>query len=397
MVSGKEKNMNKKVFVNVILFIFISLVFNKDVLSWTEETHMNLSKYSAESSVISEDKDDYLKNLGFDKGLKEYFTWGNDSKKIRNWIATGANLEDKRTSVLPVYGAMRSVNHFHNPLKSAEDADPLKTWENAGLDDWVLFLHYTGQSSLLWAQDGSNQQDFPEEDWSWKKVREKYYYALISVTDEDRQMNFAQTFRGLGHQMHLIQDAAQPDHVRNDAHPEDSLGLTFAIGFEKWAGKEFSELDKLKSFAPVPIFPEVPLNISYNGLAPITQFIDTDQYDGTNPSTSLATGIAEYTNANFFSDNTIFAAEKYSTDDSHYFPYPKKASTNLQDFIDENLLPETIVAEDGVEDVTFYIKKESDGETINHFVRPIYFAREDILNSTVPSSVIPACPESITL
>lgn len=27
-------------------------------------------------------------------------------------------------------------------------------------------------------------------------------------------------FRGLGHQIHLIQDMAVPEHVRNDAHPE---------------------------------------------------------------------------------------------------------------------------------------------------------------------------------
>ncbi|HDZ62034.1 MAG TPA: hypothetical protein ENH40_02675 [Nitrospirae bacterium] len=94
--------MNKQIFVSVTLFILFSLVFGKEALSWIEETHMNLSKYSAESSVISEDKDDYLKNLGFDKGLGEYFTWRNATDNIRNWIANGANLEDKRTSVFPL-------------------------------------------------------------------------------------------------------------------------------------------------------------------------------------------------------------------------------------------------------------------------------------------------------
>ncbi len=359
--------MKKLFLIGITLFLFFISIAYKEAFSWEPTTtHWNMSLYAAESSVLSKDKGDYLRNLGFENGIGEYLKWGNYEKEIKYWIAEGVNLEDERTSVLPTYGTMRSVNHFHNPLEQSP-------WTNAGLDDWVLLLHYTGRSSLLWAQDGANQEDYVGGDWSWKKVREKYYYALIAVTDEDRRMNFAQTFRGLGHQMHLIQDAAQPDHVRNDAHPEDSLGLTYGTGFEKWAGEEFSNLDRLKAFAPTPAQPDVALNVSYNNLVPITQFLDTDQYNGTNPTTGLAQGIAEYTNANFFSDDTIFSAERYSTGHRHYFPYPNRGSTDLQSYIDGTKPPETVTARDGTTDTGIWISKTADGESIGHFLRPSFW------------------------
>ena len=222
--------MNKRIIIVLALITLFSFTFYKEVFSWTEGTHRNLSEYAAESSVLDKNNGDYLRNLGFARGLKEFLKWGDDNKEIKDWLATGAELEDKKDLLFPLFGTTRSFNHFHNPLRS---------WDNAGLDDTAFGKSYTGQSSLLWAQDGANQENFPGGDWSWQRIREYYYLALTSTTDAVRQEYFARVFRGLGHQMHLIQDAAQPDHVRNDAHPEDTLGLTYGIGFEKWTGKKF--------------------------------------------------------------------------------------------------------------------------------------------------------------
>jgi len=76
-------------------------------------------------------------------------------------------------------------------------------------------------------------------DWSWESIKDYYYFAFTSPTEAERQQYFARTFRGLGHQMHLIQDATVPDHVRNDVHPEDSMGWGYDVGFEKWARKDY--------------------------------------------------------------------------------------------------------------------------------------------------------------
>jgi hypothetical protein len=386
--------MKKIIFAAIAFFILFTFILDEDALSWDEErNHMDFSRFAAEKSILRQcqeseiEKCAYLKNLGFEKGLEEPLLW-NATKTIMDWIAEGARLEDSATTSQLVCGGARSYNHFHNPLKQ---------WEFAGLDEYVLnlcppfilippFRHVTGESSLLWAQNGGNQQNFQERDWSWQKVRDYYYLALISRTDSERQANFAKTFRGLGHQMHLIQDAAQPDHVRNDAHPEDPVLKKNQFGsffFESWAKDRFATLKNLKSFfnnfSLNPLFPDVSLNISRNGLAPITQFLDTDQYSKDNASqffqtglaTSLTIGIAEYTNANFASDDTIFTEDKL-VDDKHYFPYPRKSSTDLQTYIGQNKLPETVMGEDNIPDTGFWIKKGADGEQIEHFVRPGY-------------------------
>ena len=347
--------------IAVSISILLNFTLSKNASSWPERTHQDLSGLAAKNCVLDKNKGDYLQHLGFEFGLDESFKWNEIKKTLTEWIEEGANLEDKSDPLFPAFGTTRSVNHFHNPRKP---------WTQAGLDDWFI-LHYTGESSLVWSQDGARQQTYIEGDWSWQKTREYYYLAVTATTESERQTNFAKTFRGLGHQIHLIQDAAQPDHVRNDAHPEDTLGLKYGIGFEKWAGEN---RNFVKTLAANPILSGVPLNVSYGGLTPISQFLDAEQYDGTNPSLTLSQGIAEYTNANFFSDDTAFSAERYSTDHRHYFPYPKKSSTDLDDYLAWNKLPETVTSEDGVPDTAFWIKKIGDGETVEHFLKPIYLS-----------------------
>jgi len=344
--------MRKLTSIGVFLFI---LIFSKYALSWDDGvTHKDLSRYAAESSTLSKDKGDYLRNIGFNKGLnKDELVWNGGKRSIKEWLASGAELEDSPLS--------RSFNHFHNPLK---------LWSQAGLDDWFVF-HLTGKSSLLWAQDGSYQQSSVNEDWSWQKTREYFYTALTSINEPLRQENFAKTFRGLGHQMHLLQDSAVPDHVRNDAHPEDAIfgKVNINIYFESWAKSEQQRIIDLASDPNLFISPTVSFNVSYNGLVPITQLYDAEEYNGTNPSTSLTQGLSEYTNANFFSDDTIFAAERYSPDHRHYFPYPKRSSTDLQNYLAGTKPKETVVAEDGTTDTGIWISKNADGENVSHFVK----------------------------
>jgi hypothetical protein len=90
--------------------------------------------------------------------------------------------------------------------------------------------------------------------------------------------------------MHFIQDAAQPDHVRNDVHPLDAFWVYNWFGslfFESWAAKNPGTIEAL---AATPVFPAIDLTIAGHGLAAISQLIDTDQYDGVMPTNSLAQG-----------------------------------------------------------------------------------------------------------
>lgn len=131
----------------ITVTLLIALVVN--AFAWDNKvTHKYLSKIAAEKSLMGHSN--YLKDLGFSKGLEEHI----NGKEVFLWIQDGGYSEDEPLT--------RSFNHFHNPLKA---------WDQAGLDDWIVF-HLTGKSSLLWAQDGSYQRSSVNEDWSLEKTRE---------------------------------------------------------------------------------------------------------------------------------------------------------------------------------------------------------------------------------
>jgi len=343
--------------------LLISFNFGRFATAWdNEKTHKDLSSFAADNSVLSRTKGDYLLNFGFTEELDQLFKWNNIEKTAKEWIRDGAYDEDAWTGVTVMLATSRWTNHFHNPLKP---------WEEAGLTDIQ-----TGKSSLLWAQDASYQEGFLLGDWSWSTVRACYDLALTSASAADREAFFAMVFTGLGHQMHHIQDMSQPDHVRNDAHPWGK-NTTGNFNLEAWAAEHSDIISKLATTPAVPTLSLEPstysLDPSYNSqnLTPIALFTDTDQYKGVSPSIALSQGIAEYTNANFASPHTIFT-EDYPISNIHYFPYPRKSSTDIQDYINQNKLPETKEAEDGVVDTGFWIKKTGDGENIAHFVKPTY-------------------------
>ena len=316
--------------INPLFMLVVFILFpTKDVIGWDyKTTHKDMSTKAVEKSVLSGAGGDYLKNLGFDKGIEEEFTWEGPLKTVKEWIEDGGEKEDAGNIFTAYY-----YNHFHNPLLS---------WDQAGLK--TVYPLINGESSLLWAQDTSNP-------WSWQKARDYYYLALTISTDIQRSENFAKTFKGLGHLIHLIQDAVQPAHVRNDQHPLDDIGIISQ--FEYWAKNPDNQNDIL-SFMSNPIFPAVSLSTPIESYIPISQFWDTDQYNGNNPPIGTAIGISEYINANFFSENTIFADA---------FPYPAWSSVvEYDEIIDTN-----------TGEVRTYLKKTGDGEVIQHLAAARWF------------------------
>lgn len=139
-----------------ILFICY-LVFHGESLSWTEQTHIMLSEHAAENTVIDYSFTDYLiNNLGFKRGVEEVLTGvdageKNVSKEVFWWLGHGGLQEDRPGNWYDYIldKPSRSLNHFHNPTYSWNE------WSQAGLDDWVGVINYTGESSVLWAQDGT--------------------------------------------------------------------------------------------------------------------------------------------------------------------------------------------------------------------------------------------------
>jgi hypothetical protein len=309
--------MRGKALANLVLCALVLLYPAQRILAWDQETHVAIT---GRASAVS-DFNGIVPALGLPRpDMKISGTDSRGKSKIQSiteWVQAGSNFEDDGNLFTG-----RFYNHFHNPICQAPWTGCTPPWPDAGLDDSILLIPLIGESALRWAQDA---QTNPE--WSWQGVRQYYYNALTAPSDVDRDRFFAQTFEGVGHIVHLVQDMSAPAHARNDAHPLDGIGL--GGGLETWAISRDGRTKVAAFLDQPPIVPPFPQGPPVEGLVPITQFWDTDRYDGTAATLSEVSdpkiGLAEYTNANYFSDDTIAAP----AGDRHHFDWP---SININDY-----------------------------------------------------------------
>jgi len=301
-------------------------------------THAEIAVRAAQPGVSR--LDDILKiELSLAQGAKQVIL----ELPIERHLGEGAADEDAPYR--------RSLNHFH---------DPLLPWEAAGL---TIGGTQVGQSSVLWQQNDA-QPEFRVGApvavaaggglWSWRNTRDHYVRALTSEQRRDRDRAFADTFRGLGHLTHLIQDASVPAHARNDAH------LVFE-GYEAWVdamrrggqnrdGRSRRVIfDRLLGRPPINPVDEILQPGLGAAPVPIARLIDADVFDGLSPVglTGRRQGLAEYANGNFVSDDTIFQD----------FTLPRR----------ESLDPVGFLAPEGSAQRRFF-SKMGEGEPVPHFL-----------------------------
>lgn len=259
-------------------------------------THEELTRASSKRSSIDEVlKDD----LGLVGGVRTAFR----GRLLEDWLVQGAARED----AFP-----RFLNHFHNPLAS--------DWAQAGLGSTV------GQSAIRWAQNAA--QAVPS--WSWSDTRRAYFEALTLESNTDRDGRLGATFEGIGRQTHLVQDAASPGHARNDPHLLYNYETLIDDVLERQTSVFQGWMDVGADGVPDADW----RSLDSNPLAPIAiaRLIDTDRYSGSNPAvtTEALIGLAEYTNANFFSEDRVFTESDLNP--QARFPYPKRSSVVEQAF-----------------------------------------------------------------
>lgn len=297
----------KKIFLIIIFLIF----FAGKASSLEKATHEFINENVAKQNWF----DSHLKtNLGLKDGIKELL----NGKQILKWLADGGRTEDE-----PAYS--RSLNHFH---------DPLKSWNSAGFKG-------TFKSSVIWAQDQGWVGSQFGGDWSWKKARNSFYKGLTGSSKTERDTNLADVFRAIGQVMHLVEDASVPAHVRNDTHVYlEPFGIKIGkFHYEAWVEKNHGNLN----LNPLS-FDKSILSLTPESSAPIpiANIIDTNQYksDGSNPNVTIGSiiGLSEFTNANFFSEGTIFKN----------YPHPRKENTTAK-LVEQ-------YAKDGKTDKVWYIQ-----------------------------------------
>ena len=256
-------SLKKRVILTAIFYLFaiFHLSIPENLYALNVKTHRIINEHISKNVFSGFSLNIYLKDqLGMPKGYDEKI----NNKEVFLWISEGGEREDKD---------LRPLNHFHNPIT------------NRGLTSFDY-------SALSWATLPAGTQS--PESYSWNDVRFCYYNALTYKDRFSRDINYARTFRGIGQVMHLLQDMSVPAHTRNDPHVPLLGGNDDYEGcFMKTAMPPISSYTP-KSFNPVSSFPLTVQNL-----------FDTDQFTGANPDITMqsAIGLAEYTNANFLSED----------------------------------------------------------------------------------------------
>jgi hypothetical protein len=215
---------------------------------------------------------------------------------VARLIACGAMFEDFPALSLQ----SRPVNHFFNPLNGS----PLTCLgAQIGLlnsPDWAL---------------GVNPPSYQQN--SYANARDYFENALTTSNSQSvRDESWGKTFQSIGQVIHHLQDMAQPQHVRNDAHADVlGEGSTFPCLHASRFERDTTLDDRLASLAQTAMSSAVtPVYPAYPTVFATPRAFWTGGVAGT--------GIADYTNANFVSAGTNFCGTGYAPTPNDDFPQP---------------------------------------------------------------------------
>jgi hypothetical protein len=278
--------MKKRFFPTITLIAALAmpaLAYNDRV------THRDLSVIATQKSQMYLDRE-IMMALGYLPAQQQRFRYYGSSGRVR----MGARLMTL-ADVLGE-GAVREdigdapKNHFYDPVHE-RPATVLGLSGGAKMSwQWMLEPEeYDGQNNSL--RDALEQL----------RLRLTYTDGTAQQAYDQRELAGGNLLLSLGHAMHHMQDMAQPQHVRNDAHLEDIPGWEFLTPvnplhnpsrYEKFTSSR-ERRDRIKSLAQAgsPVFPGSP-----------AFKIKRDFW-----TNSADTGIAETVNRDFVSQGTNFA------------------------------------------------------------------------------------------
>ncbi len=204
---------------------------------------------------------------------------------IEALVSFGADWEDSRS-------IFQATRHFYNPV------------------DGSKLLPSIGATSPDWALEDNGLKD--GQLFSYRLMRRNMLRALTEERKTERDISWGMAFQTLGHVMHHIQDMAQPQHVRGDAHCDASYPCLVPGALFGFYGPSVYERRVEKSMPPYGNYPTVYSNNNS------TIFTSARKFWATNPpgGQSSGKGIAEFTNRSFISAGSNF-------DKPNLFPSPR--------------------------------------------------------------------------
>lgn len=261
------------------------------------------------------------------------------SLSVQNWLIRGAIREDDvrypfykrkescdvvRPDSDPHGEMMRVFNHFYDPVYDESLAGG-NLFETKSVN-WALGLQDSFAAVPLHNTSRDNHFSYADARHNmWLALTDQRSAATLPYTAAARQTDatnrlyrWATVFRSLGDVVHLLQDGAQPQHVRRDAHSPVNSHARQA--YEDYTNRRVT----IPANGPVPangnsylagfyrlderVRPPPPVIGSYATpmfSTPLRFFSTRLQGDGPEISTLTRHGLMDYTNRGFFTAGTL--------------------------------------------------------------------------------------------
>jgi hypothetical protein len=298
-------------------------------------------------------------------------------------------------------GGNRSYNHFYDPL------GPTNGYGKGLSDAPFVGRVFIGKDSLTWASTsnclghdfisiiGRGSNIGTSNIWSWQNARAYEWLGLTATDKLVRQTNLDNMFRAVGQVMHLLEDASQPQHVRNEQHvfPTNTWLYRnfdpFISPIEEYGKKNYTNLNygngsmldwqgagftKLEDFWDRHFY--TPGNVSV---------LNADNSENPNGGPNTL-GLAEWCNGNFLGDRHLFP-EYYKPGDIEYYPYPSRDHSTDYNTVRANpssgLHP--LAPKNGPGN-GIYLHKNADGVDIQ------YLSRVNFLGAKLPNANLKGVP-----
>lgn len=265
------------------------------------ETHMALSSRALASSTLGVDPHARYR-AGFLYGVDDPrnrfmdsdFRWGT----IENMVRNGAEYED---SFFPEF---RSKHHFFDPTTGAPLRASTDRWIAAGRPYSVLLLNQLlnndSQASPNWALGLGTGNDYARN-----AMTQTMWDAYTTKDPRTRAKHMGKTFDIIGRVIHHLQDMAQPQHVRNDMHLHVDFLTTVCSRPEGEECQLYRDLDNPSTYESWTR--DIDAAVRTTGTYP-TVYGPEDRTTFNTPRRlwqHQGKGIAEFTNANFYSAGTL--------------------------------------------------------------------------------------------
>ena len=205
--------------IKIIYLLLILLSSNS--FAYKQQLHIKLSEYAAVQSTLNSSLIWSDWGLNSDKKFSYLITknhFHGDADIVLSYeklIGYGSDAEDTDQDV----SVSRAFSHFFNPQSNKKlNLTPLVN--NFTSADWMLEGTNLGLSGEI------NFQHF-----SYSDAQYYFYLAFTANSPNERNLNMGKMFQTIGHLVHHIQDMAQPEHTRTDAHCDSPVCVVAGAAF----------------------------------------------------------------------------------------------------------------------------------------------------------------------